>query len=399
MAKLRVSTARPKPFLFVSTALARFRSTVHTESITIMSVRLAPKKTQSLLPTDILFQSDYWAHVKSRLGCRPVAFDILTPEPTSNPAQDNRGDVLVLLQPVGRDSLGAFVPQGPEHAPPGDHRGQYLEELSEALIRHLDPSVAFIRYDLPWESRYAGEMHAKSWSAFPEPRIREMRMNIGTRHWNLRKAEMDMTVASSLVVDISRPEEEILAGMKAKTRYNIGLARRKGVVVTPASMDKLPSFYDLYRQTAKRNGFPSCDYRHFAALFQAHALKSNTSELHFLLAGHESDLLAGAIVALSGSNAVFLHGASSTANRTFMGSYALHWAAMRLARSRGCTRYDMGAVSPGAAPDHPFYGLFRFKTGFGGTIELRSGSWDYPLNEDVYNAYRNADSLSRDSGL
>lgn len=370
---------------------------------TTMSVRLAPKKIQSLLPTDILFQSDYWAHVKSRLGCRPVAFDILSPEPTFNPARDigrdNRGDVLVLLQPVGRNNLGAFVPQGPEHAPSGDHRGQYLEELSEALIRHLDPSVAFIRYDLPWESRYAPEMHAKSWTAFPEPRIREMRMNIGTKHWNLRKAEMDMTVASSLVVDIGRAEEEILAGMKAKTRYNIGLARRKGVTVTPASMDKLPRFYDLYCQTARRNGFPSCDYRHFAALFQAHAQKSDTSELHFLLAGQETDILAGAIVAISGNNAVFLHGASSTANRTFMGSYALHWAAMQLARSRGCTRYDMGAVSPGAAPDHAFYGLFRFKTGFGGTIELRSGSWDYPLNEDVYNAYRNADTLSRDGGL
>jgi lipid II:glycine glycyltransferase (peptidoglycan interpeptide bridge formation enzyme) len=368
-----------------------------------MSVRLAPKKIQSLLPTDILFQSDYWAHVKSRLGCKPVAFDILSPEPTFNPARDigrdNRGDVLVLLQPVGRNNLGAFVPQGPEQAPSGDHRGQYLEELSEALIRHLGPSVAFIRYDLPWESRYAREMHAKSWTAFPEPRIREMRMNIGTRHWNLRKAEMDMTVASSLVVDIDRREEEILAGMKAKTRYNIGLARRKGVTVTPASMDKLPTFYDLYCQTARRNGFPSCDYRHFAALFQAHAQKSDTSELHFLLAGHGCDLLAGAIVAVSGNNAVFLHGASATANRTFMGSYALHWAAMRLARSRGCTRYDMGAVSPGAAPDHPFYGLFRFKTGFGGTIELRSGSWDYPLNDDVYNAYRNADALSRDNGL
>lgn len=363
-----------------------------------MSVRLVPKKIQSLLPTDILFQSDYWAHVKSHLGCRPVAFDILAPEPTSPPAQGSRGDVLVLLQPVGRDNLGAFVPQGPENAPPGEHRGQFLEELSEALIRHLDASVAFIRYDLPWRSRYAGEMRTWGWTAFPEPRIREMRMNFGTRHWNLRKAERDMTVASSLVVDIGRAEGEILAGMKAKTRYNIGLARRKGVAVTPASMDKLPMFYDLYRQTARRNGFPSCDYRHFAALFQAHAQKSDTSELHFLLARHDGNLLAGAIVAISGKNAIFLHGASSTANRTFMGSYALHWSAMQMARSRGCIRYDMGAVSPGAAPDHPFYGLFRFKTGFGGTIELRSGSWDYPVNEDAYNAYRNADALSLDSG-
>lgn len=372
-----------------------------------MHLRLAPKTIQSLLPTDILFQSDYWAHVKSRLGCRPMAFDILAPglTPASSlssalePPRSRKRDVLVLLQPVGQGSLGAFVPQGPEQAPPGDSRGQYLEELSEALTRHLDPSVAFIRYDLPWESSYTREMRTQRWTAFPEPRIREMRMNIGTRHWNLRKAEMDMTVASSLVVDIGRTEAKILAGMKPKTRYNIGLARRKGVTVTRADTDKLPAFYELYCQTARRNGFPICDYCHFTALFQAHAQKPGTSELLFLLAGHDRDLLAGAIVAISGKTAVFLHGASATANRRLMGSHALHWEGMRKARALGCTRYDMGAVSPDVAPEHPFYGLFRFKTGFGGTIELRSGSWDYPLNEDVYHAYRNADTLSRDGGL
>ncbi|WP_045223212.1 lipid II:glycine glycyltransferase FemX [Desulfonatronum thioautotrophicum] len=371
-----------------------------------MTLQLAPKTIQSLLPTDILFQSDYWAHVKSRLGCRPMAFDILAPAPDSRAhahaqksSRKRRGDVLVLLHPVGNGSLGAFIPQGPEQAPPTDSRGHYLEELSEALTRHLDPSVAFIRYDLPWQSSYTREMRDGHWTAFPEPRIREMRMNIGTRHWNLRKAEMDMTVASSMVVDIGRPEEEILAGMKPKTRYNIGLAHRKGVTVARADTDNLPAFYELYCQTARRNGFPICAYRHFTALFQAHAQKPGTSELLFLLAGHAGNLLAGAIIAISGRTAVFLHGASATINRRLMGSHALHWAGMQTARSLGCTRYDMGAVSPGVAPDHPFYGLFRFKTGFGGTIELRSGSWDYPLNEDVYHAYRNADALSRDGGL
>ncbi|SDB37093.1 Lipid II:glycine glycyltransferase (Peptidoglycan interpeptide bridge formation enzyme) [Desulfonatronum thiosulfatophilum] len=352
-----------------------------------MQLRLAPKNTQSLLPTDILFQTGYWAQVKSRLGCKPMAFDILTP--------GSKGDMLVLIQPFGEHGLAAYVPQGPECGPSPEDRGPYLENLSEALKRHLDPAVAFIRYDLPWESPYAPEMREKQWSAFPEPRIREMRMNIGTRTWNLRKAEMDMTVASSLVVNIEGPEERILSAMKPKTRYNIGLAGRKGVRVSIASMEELPAFYDLYCQTALRNGFPTCDYRHFLALFQAHTQNPITSDLVFLLAGHGSDILAGAIVAVSGKNAIFLHGASSTKNRRLMGSHALHWAAIRHVRALGCTRYDMGAVSPGLSPDHPFYGLYRFKTGFGGKIELRSGSWDFPLNEEVYNAFRNADILSR----
>lgn len=71
-------------------------------------------------------------------------------------------------------------------------------------------------------------MHKQGWSAFPEARIREMRMNMGTRFWNLQKASTDMAVASSLVVDLAGSEDDILGRIKPKTRYNIGLAPRKG---------------------------------------------------------------------------------------------------------------------------------------------------------------------------
>ena len=45
------------------------------------------------------------------------------------------------------------------------------------------------------------------------------------------------------------------------------------------------------------------------------------------------------------------------------------------------------------APDHAFYGLYRFKSGFGGRIVHRSGSWDYPLKEDAYLRFRNWETL------
>lgn len=355
-----------------------------------MDIRLSPKGITSLFPTEILFQTDYWAQVKSRLGCTPLAFDIHSTV--------LRGDVLVLMQPLGKEFLAAYVPQGPESAPMAEDHGPVLEVLSEALIRHLTPKVAFIRYDLPWESQYAEEMKTNHWSSFPEPRLRELRMNMGTKSWNLRKAEMDMTVASTLVLDIDDSEANILARMKPKTRYNVGLSKRKGVAVSETSMDQLPLFYELYRQTARRNSFPICDYRHFLALFQTHEQRRRDSELLFLLARHDRHLLAGAIVVMSGKTAYFLYGASSSEHRNLMGSHAVHWSAILHARARGCLRYDMGAVSPDMSPDHPFHGLYRFKTGFGGRVELRCGSWDYPLKEDVYNAFRNADALSRGAG-
>ncbi len=352
-----------------------------------MRISVTPKKMKALLPTDILFQTSYWGKVKSCLGFKPLAFDIKSSEP--------RGDVLVLVQPHGPDNLGAYVPQGPEFVPDQENYGPFLEELTHAMLKHLDSRISFVRYDLPWESQYAQEIKEKKWPSFPEPRLREMRMNMGTRSWNLRKACMDMTVASSLVVDIGRPEEAILRGMKSKTRYNIGLARRKGVRVFRAGPDHLPAFYDLYCQTASRNNFAVCEYKHFLALFNAHISDPGNSELLFLMAAHNQDLLAGAIAAVSGKSALYLYGASSDIKKNLMAPYAVHWEIMRFSRSLGCTAYDMGAVSPSVDPDHPFYGLYRFKTGFGGTIEIRSGSWDYPLDEQKYNAIVNSDNLAR----
>lgn len=346
---------------------------------------LSAKPPQALLPTDIFFQTPYWARVKSRLGCRPLAFDL----------ESRRcGDVLVLLQPCG-DRKIAVVPQGPEYAPDEDNYGPFLEEFSLALARELGPDVAFIRYDLPWKSLYADEMRRREWKAFPEPRIREMRMNMGTRHWNIRKSRTDLTVASSLVVDLDGNDDVIMARMKPKTRYNIGLAQRKGVTVRTVSAENLPEFHALYCQTAQRNGFSPCSLEGFAALFTTRFRNDGNQKLAFLLASHGSDNLAGAIVGISGKAANFLYGASSNSKRNLMAPYLMHWTAMLHAREQGCLTYEMGAVSPGLDPAHPFYGMYRFKTGFGGRIELRSGSWDFPLDQDAYRSFCNTESLDR----
>ena len=347
---------------------------------------LSSKTTAALLPTDILFQTPYWAQVKSRLGLEPRAFDIAAGGPG--------GDVLVLLAAVGGRKV-AIVPQGPEHAPHEEEYGAFIENFSLALARHLEPDVAFIRYDLPWTSPYSNEMREGARTAFPEPRVREMRMNMGTRHWNIRKSFEDLTVARSLVVDIGGSEDAILGRMKPKTRYNIGLARRKGVTVQTVGSESLGAFHDLYCQTARRNGFKPCGRNHFAALFQGLASSPDHSELLFLLARHGRDTLAGAIVGISGRAANFLYGASANVKRDLMAPSLMHWTAMLHARERGCTSYEMGAVSPGVDPSHPFYGLYRFKTGFGGRIEYRCGSWDYPLNQDAYREFSIAESLHR----
>jgi lipid II:glycine glycyltransferase (peptidoglycan interpeptide bridge formation enzyme) len=64
---------------------------------------------------------------------------------------------------------------------------------------------------------------------------------------------------------------------------------------------------------------------------------------------------------------------------------------MKIAKSKGCYEYDMFGVAPRPDPSHPLYGLYRFKTGFGGNLYHRMGSWDYPLSEDKYNFFRSVE--------
>ncbi len=301
--------------------------------------------------------------------------------------------MLVLIKSLSGHNAVAYVPQGPEFAPEEEKHGLFLEALSASIVEGLNSRLAFIRYDLPWKSPYAEDMAEKGWWDYPEPRIQEMRMNFGTRHCNLRKAPVNMMVTHSAIVDIGGSPEQIFARMKPKTRYNIRLAARKGVCVRSASVRQLPAFYALHRETARRNKFLACELDHLMALFAARGGESPAPEVALLMATHGRDVLAGAIIAISRKGAVFLHGASANVKRDHMGPYALHWAAIQYARSCQCRTYDMGAVSPGRDPAHRFFGLYRFKSGFGGRIVHRSGTWDFPLDEEAYTDFRNSETL------
>lgn len=352
-----------------------------------MDICLKPKNLKALLPTDILFQTTYWSQVKSNLGWKPVAFDFQS-------STGQTGDVMVVIRSFNNGLAAAYVPQGPEVEPDSEKYGLFLEMLSQEMMKYIDSNVAFIRYDLPWESPYiANLMDGQPWYGYPSPELRELRMNINTNNWNLRKASIDLTVADTLIIDLSQTEDAILTAMKPKTRYNIGLAQRNGVRVFKASAEMLPLFYDLYLQTAKRNGFIPGSYSSLYALFSSLASCPEYSEIIFLLAGKDESIFAGAIIVISGRRALYLFGASSNEKRNMMATYAVHWEGIKIVKDTGCMTYDMGSVSPVADPHHPFYGMYKFKTGFGGKVIHRKGSWDYPFDSQAYLAFRNYESL------
>ena len=190
----------------------------------------------------------------------------------------------------------------------------------------------------------------------------------------------------TMIVDLSAPEEEIMARMKQKTRYNIRLAEKKGVTVratTPeTTLADLKTFNCLMRTTGERFrfGVHTDDY-----YCHAYDLFSHKDQVKLFLAEYREMPLAAIMVFALDKRAWYLYGASSDLERQRMPTYATQWAAMRWARARGCQTYDLWGV-PDATGDElesqfterhdGLWPVYRFKRGFGGQIVRSVGVWE-----------------------
>ena len=196
-----------------------------------------------------LFQSAFWARFKQEQGYETQVFEI--------EHQGCRSPLVLVHRPCAADSEFGYVPSGPGIAVPQDRQGPFLEFVSERIRRHLPDACRFLRYDVPWPSPYGNpEAPSGERDAPPEPRVREMRMNFGSRNWNLRKAPTDMHPPDTVVLDLGKPTAGLLAEMHPKARYGIRSAFRKGVRVEhgvdsqPAGRDRLPGKRLARRLTA-----------------------------------------------------------------------------------------------------------------------------------------------------
>jgi len=202
------------------------------------------------------------------------------------------------------------------------------------------------------------------------------------RRWRFSGEQVQFR--NTLLLDLTRPEEDLLAAMKQKTRYNIRLAMRHGVQVrlgTPADLD---IFYRLYAETARRDGFPirPADYYRDA---WGSFLEAGHARL--LLAEVAGEVVAGLILFLFGPTAWYMYGASSDRHRERMPNYLLQWEAIRCARAAGCTLYDLWGAPDTLVESDPMWGVVRFKLGLGGQLVRGLGAWDFPVSRWGYRLY------------
>lgn len=290
-----------------------------------------------------LLQSSRWGEFKRRHG-----WDI---ERVTTGLPGQRGFAQLLMKRRGPFAVG-YVPRGPALPAQGDVASALFSHLDEVCRRNrvvsliVEPDQA-----LPFLGRFGDHGFVR-----------------GPHH-----VQPSRTVKVPLLDD-----DALLQQMHQKTRYNVRLAERRGVVVErPAiTAETMGIFYQLLQDTSERNSFGihSCEY-------YADFMRCFGDDAVLLLARVDGAPAAALIAARFGSEAIYMYGASSTRNRAHGAAFYLQFAAMRWARESGCGTYDLWgipAADPTATASPPdrvaatrgddWRGLYRFKTGFGGTI-------------------------------
>jgi len=249
------------------------------------------------------------------------------------------------------------LPRGPTGNP------EYFGELLSEIINEAKKERCMAVYFSPIEE----------FSSSNDQLSNNFQFSIFNSQFPSRHEQPEATV----LLDLTKSDEEILKGMHEKGRYNIRLAQRHGVV-TEESKDT-DAFYELLRQTGKRDRYgikPKSHYEKFLMLPRSFLLLAYApGETRNRI----SDLspLAGLLGVVSGGTGIYYYGASDHAGRAKMAPSLLQFEAMKFCRSHGATTYDLFGIAPNDDPKHPWSGVTRFKKQFGGEVLM------YPPEQEV----------------
>lgn len=194
----------------------------------------------------------------------------------------------------------------------------------------------------------------------------------------------------TLILDITKSEQELLNQMHYKTRYNIGLAEKKGVRIRIINHEleiknkDFEDFWRLIRETTQRDKFRPHPKEYYRKM-----LEIPGAEL-FIASYNDKIIVANIVVfyektapRLRSKQAIYLHGASDYEHRNLMAPHLLQWEQIKEAKKRGCTEYDFWGINEKRWP-----GVTRFKKNFNGREVTYPGAYDLIFQPIWYRIYQ-----------
>lgn len=169
----------------------------------------------------------------------------------------------------------------------------------------------------------------------------------------------------SIALDLSQDDAMLMRHLDGKWRTDLRFAQKSSLGLDHGTNPDLESrFLTMFEATKAQKGFqPDIPPQfHFA-------LDGSGYSVETMIATHGGQDLAGIVVGYCPGSATYLFGATTLAGRHLRPGYFLQWAALGLARARGCLWYDLGGIDAGTNPD-----VTRFKTRMNG-VPLLAEVW------------------------
>ena len=329
------------------------------------------------LPNPHLLQTWEWSQVKAKYGWEP--FPLIWKDD-----EEILAAAMVLKRHIPIWGFGArlnilYIPKGP------------LMDWSDAMLRKrvLDDLQAFAKKQgaifLKTDPDVVlGRGISESSNAVEDNGGQAMMLDLKRRGWIFSSDQIQFR--NTVLFDLSPSEDEMLARMKQKTRYNVRLAQKKGVTVRVGTRNDLPMLYNMYAETSVRDGFVIRDEGYYRFVWQTF-MQADLPRCEPLIAEVEEEPVAAIFVFYFAGRAYYLYGMSRETHRAKMPNYLLQWEAMRRAKAAGCHIYDLWGAPDVFDENDSMWGVFRFKEGLGGQVVRTLGAWDFTARPFWYKMY------------
>ncbi|MFH1611794.1 MAG: peptidoglycan bridge formation glycyltransferase FemA/FemB family protein [bacterium] len=208
----------------------------------------------------------------------------------------------------------------------------------------------------------------------------EPKDNVDYSEFGFNKSQKELQPSKTLILDLSKTERELLSQMHQKTRYNIKLAKRKGVTFEETKDHEfIGIFLKLLEKTSKRDNFYTHSKDYYKKMVDV--LDDNDMLKIYVTICKEKAITTNLVIYF-GDTATYLHGASDHEYRQVMAPSLLQWQTILRAKERGYKYYNFWGIDENKWP-----GVTRFKRGFGGKEVIYSGAYDLVFKKSWYKAY------------
>jgi lipid II:glycine glycyltransferase (peptidoglycan interpeptide bridge formation enzyme) len=190
---------------------------------------------------------------------------------------------------------------------------------------------------------------------------------------------------STVLLDISADLDTVMSSLNQKGRHAIRRAERDGVTVkqVTSSDENCQLMFRLLADTAA-GSFGIRGYSYYKTFWQRYAT-AKKGQLFFAYV--DGEVVAGAYALVFGAKSTYKDGASARERSVYGASHLLQWRVIEWAKANGSQLHDFCGAPPSRDinnPEHPHYGIGRFKTSFNKEVTDYVGAYDMIIKPASY---------------